>query len=129
MKPDSNNSVRNVTRKKVLVSDVELADSIGKKTKGLMFRESLGKDAGLLMTFEQERRHEIWMFGMRFPIDIIFIDREKRIVDVKRDAKPMGRNPFTWKIYRPGKKCCYVLETRSGLADRTKSKVGDQLDF
>jgi uncharacterized membrane protein (UPF0127 family) len=121
--------IKNITRKKILVRKIEFADSIGKKTKGLMFRDSLAKDAGLLMTFDLERKHEIWMFGMRFPIDIVFIDSAKRIVDIKHSVRPMGRNPFTWRIYRPKKPCRYVLEVNAGLTRRTGTEMGDTLLF
>ena len=121
--------IKNLTKDKILVKNLETADSIGKKTKGLMFRNSLSEDSGLLMVFGYERRHEIWMFGMRFPIDIVFIDHEKRIVDIKHSVKPMGKNPKTWKIYRPKQNCRYVLEVNSGLMERTKTEIGDVLDF
>lgn len=123
------NGIRNLTKKKILVKKIELADSVGKKTKGLMFRDSLAKDAGLLMTFDAERKHEIWMFCMRFPIDIIFIDSDKRIVDIKHAARPMGKNPMTWRIYRPMKPCKYVLEISAGLAKETQTETGDVLEF
>lgn len=122
-------AIKNATKKKILVKSFEVADSVGKKMKGLMFRGSLEKDSGLLMVFEMERKHEIWMFGMRFPIDIIFIGRNKKIVDVKHNAKPIGKNPFTWRIYRPAKTCKYVLEVSAGLAKRTGTKTGDVLEF
>jgi hypothetical protein len=121
--------VKNITRKKILVKKIELADSVGKKTKGLMFRKSLAKGTGLLMAFDYERKHEIWMLGMRFPIDIIFIDSRKRIVDIKHSAKPMGKNPMTWRVYRPRRPCKYVLETTAGLANETGTKKGDVLKF
>jgi len=121
--------IKNVTKGKVIVKNVEIARALGEKTKGLMFRSSLDKDSGLLMPFDKERKHEIWMLGMRFPIDIIFINKDKRIVDVKHNAKPMGRNPMTWRIYRPRKPCKYVLEVNAGAAGKTKTEVGDVLEF
>ena len=121
--------IKNATKKRVIVSTFEVAESMGSKTKGLMFRGSLEKGHGLLMPFEQERKHEIWMLGMRFPIDIIFIDADKRIVDIKHSAKPMGKNPMTWRIYRPAKTCRYVLEISAGLAKETQTETGDVLEF
>lgn len=123
------NQIRNLTKKKVLVSDAELAGSVWKKTKGLMFRPSLANGAGLLMPFGRVRRHEIWMLFMRFPIDIIFIGSDKRIVDIAHSVRPIGRSPSTWRIYVPRKACRYVLETKAGLAKRTGTKTGDKLEF
>ncbi len=121
--------IKNLTKKKTLVKDFEIADSIGKKTKGLMFRNSLSEDSGFLMVFNYDRRHEIWMFGMRFPIDIVFIDKRKRIVDIKHSVRPMGKNPRTWRIYKPRQNCRYVLEVNPGLIKRTKTEIGDILEF
>lgn len=121
--------IRNLTKDKILVKRLEIAESVGKKTKGLMFRKELASDSGLLMVFNYERRHEIWMFGMRFPIDIVFIDRDKRIVDIKHSVKPMGKNPKTWRVYRSKQNCRYVLEVNSDLVKKTKTEIGDVLDF
>ncbi len=121
--------IKNLTKDKILVKKLEIADSVGKKTKGLMFRKELSKDSGFLMVFRNERKHEIWMFGMRFPIDIVFIDKDKRIVDIKHSVKPMGKNPKSWKIYKPKQNCRYVLEVGSGLVEKTKTEIGDVLEF
>lgn len=121
--------IKNITRKTILIRKTETANSVGKKTKGLMFRKELAKDTGFLMVFGYERRHEIWMFGMRFPIDIIFIDKDKRIVDIKHSVRPMGKNPMTWRVYIPKEKCRYVLEVRADLANKTGTEVGDVLSF
>ncbi len=121
--------IKNLTKKKILVREFETANSIGKKTKGLMFRKELAPHSGLLMIFRNERKHEIWMFGMRFPIDIVFIDKRKRIVDIKHSVKPMGKNPKTWRVYRPKEPCKYVLEVNSGLIEKTKTGIGDVLEF
>jgi len=121
--------IKNVTKKKILVKNLETATSSWKKTKGLMFRKALESETGLLMVFKNERKHEIWMLGMRFPIDIVFIDKDKRIVDIRHSVKPLGKNPRTWRIYRPSKPCRYVLEVNSGLVKRTGTGIGDFLEF
>ncbi|MEE9323419.1 MAG: DUF192 domain-containing protein [Candidatus Aenigmarchaeota archaeon] len=121
--------IKNITKEKILVKNLETADSIGKKTNGLMFRKNLARDSGLLMVFGYERKHEIWMLGMRFPIDIVFIDKDKRVVDIKHSVKPIGKNPKTWRVYRPKEPCRYVLEVGSGLVEKTKTEIGDVLEF
>jgi uncharacterized membrane protein (UPF0127 family) len=121
--------VKNITRKRILVKKAELAGPAWKKMKGLMFRASLGDGHGLLMPFERDRRHEIWMLFMRFPIDIIFIGEDKRVVDIKHSARPLGWSPATWRIYRPERPCRYVLETKAGLAKAAGTEAGDRLDF
>ena len=121
--------IKNLTKKKILVKDLEIASSVSKKTRGLMLRKALASDSGILMLFEYDRKHEIWMFAMRFPIDIVFIDKNKRIVDIKHSVKPMGKNPKTWRIYRPREACRYVLEVNSGHVERTGTEIGDTLEF
>jgi hypothetical protein len=121
--------IKNITKKKILVKNFETADSFGKRTKGLMFRNNLPLNSGLLMIFKKEGEHGIWMLGMRFPIDLVFIDCKKRIVDIKHSVKPLGKNPNTWKVYKPSKPCKYVLEVNSGLMQKTKTEVGDFLEF
>jgi len=121
--------IKNLTKNTILAKRVEVADSLGKRMRGLMFRDSLGRNSALLMVFEGEGKYGIWMFGMQFAIDIVFIDMEKRIVDIEHSARPIGLNPKTWKIYRPKKPCAYVLELPAGTAERTGTEIGDVLDF
>jgi len=121
--------IKNLTRKSVLVKNVETASSPWKKTRGLMFRRELASDSGLFMVFERERKHEIWMFGMRFPIDIIFINSDRMVVDIRHSVKPIGGDPKTWRIYKPKQKCKYVLEVNAGLASKTGTEIGDTLSF
>lgn len=119
----------NVTRRTVLTERTEVAKSEWQKTKGLMFRGSLAKNAGLLMKFSGETKPGIWMPFMRFPIDIIFISTGKKVVDVKEKALPISRHPKTWRIYVPKAKCEWVLEVNAGHARETKTKIGDELRF
>ena len=121
--------ILNVTKKTVLSERAEVAESGWQKTKGLMFRGSLAKNAGLLMRFEKETKPGIWMPFMRFPIDIIFISAGKKIVDIKEKARPISRHPKTWRIYVPKAKCKWVLEVNAGHARETKTRAGDQLIF
>jgi len=65
-----------------------------------------------------------WMPGMRYPVKMIFLDKEKTIIDIK-DAVPMTSNPKTWKLYKPEKAAKYVLETPFEL----NVKIGDKLQF
>ncbi len=117
----------NRSRKKVLAEKAELADSLWKKTKGLMFR---AQPTPLMMPFGRDGKHSIWMPFMRFPIDIIFIDSNKRVVDVKENCRPLRfLNPFTWKLFWPKKSARYVLETKAGLVESTGTEPGDVLEF
>lgn len=117
----------NKTRKTVLAENAEIAKGFWKKTIGLMFRNNMENSQGFMMEFEQEDFYGIWMFCMRFPIDLVFIDPEKRVVDFFENVKPFGINPKTWKVYKPGKPAKWVLELKSGRIKETRTSLGDKL--
>jgi len=121
--------ILNKSKDTILVKDIEIADSAFRKAVGLMFRKNLRNNRGLLMTFGNESRPGIWMLGMRFPIDLVFIDRRKRVVDLRENIKPMGLNPGTWRVHYPRKSVRYVLELNKGMISRTGTGIGDVLEF
>ena len=93
---------------------LEHADSLWKQTKGLMFRKEFPKGHGMLFTFSHESKQGIWMMFMRFPIDIYFLDKNYKVVDIVRRAEPINPlKPSTWRIYSPKKPAKYVLEVAS----------------
>ena len=62
------------------------------------------------------------MFFVFFPIDVLFLDKAKTVVEVKKDFRP-----FTF--YRSRKQCSYVIELPAGLADKTRTAKGDKIKF
>ncbi len=107
------------------IKGVEHKNSFIDRILGLMFR----KEGRILMEFSFQDFYGVWMPFMRFPIDIAFISREKEIVDLKKDVKPIGIPPSTWRIYRPEKMCKYILEVESGLLEEKGFSIGDELKF
>lgn len=106
--------------------EAEVADGFFKKAKGLMFRDSLDPGKGMLFVFDKEAKHAIWMLGMRFPIDIIWIGREMCVVDFAENAKP---SLLPHKIYKPRDEARYVLEVGAGFVKENYIKIGSKLDF
>jgi uncharacterized membrane protein (UPF0127 family) len=108
----------NSTRKTVVAENVEVAVSFFKKSLGLMFRKNIPSSRGFLMEFSREGQglHSIWMLGMRFPIDVLFLDSKKRVVDVFENVPPLSLHPRTWKVYRPSRPVKWILELSSGTA-------------
>lgn len=105
---------------------VEIADTDAKREAGLMYRESLPENKGMLFIFDYEAPHGFWMKNTYFPLDIIWIDKDKRIVDIKANAslcKEICENFF------PRDKALYVLEVNAGFAERHKIKIGDKVSF
>ena len=80
----------NETRKKAISEKSEIARSFWKKSLGLMFRGGIPDSNGFLMEFGMEGHFGIWMLGMRFPIDLVYIDSKKRVVDIFKSIKPLG---------------------------------------
>lgn len=106
--------------------NAEVADTREKRSQGLMFRKRLAPDEGMLFIFEEEEKHSFWMKNMNFSLDIIWIGRDKRIVDIKTGLEPCRRH---CQGYASVRKAVYVLEVNSGFVDRHQVKIGQQVIF
>lgn len=113
------------TEEGIGIDNVVPKSSYSGKMRGLMFKEK----GRVLLRFSQMDKHSIWMLGMRFPIDIAFIDDEQTIVDVRQEVQPMSFDPRTWRIYRPNRMCQDILEVEAGLLNEKEVTVGDQLRY
>jgi len=103
----------------------ELALSWEQRAKGLMFREEMAANKGMLFLFEEEANHSFWMKNVRFPIDILWLDREKRIVHMVKRVPPCKKDPCP--TYSPVRPSVYVLELSAGKTDEMGLKPGDRL--
>ena len=112
----------------------EIADTPDNREKGLMFRQELAEDQGMLFIFGEEGRHGFWMKNVNFLLDIIWMDKDKRIVDIKPNLKPCqevcepfdgGHREKSCESYFPREKAFYVLEAKAGFTDKHKIKIGD----
>jgi uncharacterized membrane protein (UPF0127 family) len=110
---------------KVLQSEVMVSDE--DRAMGLMFRPSLPSDRGLLFVFEQPGFHGIWMKNCRFPIDIVWLDEARRVVDVAASVPPCKSDPCP--VYHPMRRASYVVEVNAGVAAREKMGRGTVVDF
>lgn len=104
----------------------EIADTSLKQIKGLMFKKDLPEDQGMLFVFNQDGFHGIWMMNMSFPIDIIWVDSQKKVVDVVKDAQPCR---LICSTYRPKEKARYVLEVNANFTEKHGVKIGLDLEF
>ena len=94
---------------------------------GLMFRPSLAEDRGMLFVFESIDFHGIWMKNCRFPIDILWLDEEKKVVHVAESVPPCKADPCP--VYNPMRRASYVIELNAGQARREKAVVGAVVRF
>jgi len=104
---------------------VEVADEPNARRRGLMHRESIPADHGMLFIFEADGLHGIWMKNMQFPIDLIWADNDSTVVDVKADAPPCRMDPCT--IYLPNQTARYVVEVNANYTRKHGIDVGDRL--
>ena len=107
--------------------NVEIADTPKKHAQGLMNRKSLDQDSGMLFLFDTEAKYCFWMKNTLIPLDIIWLDKNKRVVFIKHDAKPCQAEPC--KTFRPDEKAKYVFEINSGFAKKIGLREGDEMKF
>ncbi|MFH0889802.1 MAG: DUF192 domain-containing protein [Candidatus Aenigmatarchaeota archaeon] len=119
-------TVRRKGKKLIIAED---AHGIIGKAVGLMGRRSLDKNKGMLFRFPFEHNWSMWMFGMRFPLDFIFVDKNMMVVHIEKTAKPFSSDPKTWKTVSSPEKFRYVIEINAGEAVRKRIKAGDVLSF
>ena len=99
---------------------VEVADSPGERTKGLMFREELAEEQGMLFIFDEEEMLTFWMKNTLVPLDIIFFDEAGEFVSSTMMV-PCERDPCP--VYQSKGEAMYALEVESGFIDIYR--VGD----
>ncbi len=109
--------------------EAENASGFVKKVIGLMGRRGLHKNEAMLFSFPFEYQWSFWMFGMRFPLDILFVDKNRKVVHIEKNAKPLSLDPKTWKTIKPPEKCMHVLEINAGESKNKRIKIGDVLTF
>jgi len=106
---------------------VELALTPEEKSRGLMYRESLPKDRGMFFIYEREGEHSFWMKNVLIPLDIIWIDKDKKVVYMAENCRPCPELPCP--SIKPDNHAKYVFEINAGLASEIGLSVGDQLEF
>jgi len=95
--------------------------------KGLMFRQQLEGRRGMLFVFPSSYRHSFWMKDTLIPLDILWLDDARRVVDIKEEAVPCEKDPCPH--YVPEEEAVYVLEVNAGEVRKHGIKKGDQWMF
>lgn len=107
--------------------DSEIAVTAAERGRGLMYREALARDHGMLFVFPEEGLHHFWMKDTRIELDIIFIAADRKVVSISRRAQPCRKDPCP--RYSPEGNAAYVLEIAGGLATTYGFAAGDQVEF
>ncbi len=103
---------------------IEIADDDYQTQTGLMYRNSMENNQGMLFIFPREEFHSFYMKNTRIPLDIIFIDKDKTIINIHKNAKPFDESSLPSTA--PAQ---YVLEINGGLSDEWNLSTGDRIDF
>jgi len=109
-----------------LCVEVEIADDHEEQKTGLMFRKKMDDDKGMLFVYQSEQKHVFWMKNTLIPLDMIWINKDKKIVDIQ-SVDPCEQDPC--ERYEPAYEALYVLEVNKGFADENGVKVGDTIEL
>jgi uncharacterized protein len=115
----------------VTVGGVNLITSLSTtpdaQSKGLAIRDSLNENEGMLFIFETPQKYSFWMKDMKFPIDIIWINQDGKIVHIEKDLPPCVFL-LPCPSYAPKDDSLYVLEVVSNFTNKFNINVGDPVD-
>ena len=102
---------------------LEVADTEPVRETGLMNRDSMPANHGMLFVFEDETRRDFWMKNTRIPLDILFIDGQGKVVSIK------SMKPFDLRTTPSDGAAKYAIELNAGAAHSSGVSVGDQLNI
>ncbi|QGA80229.1 DUF192 domain-containing protein [Candidatus Nanohalobium constans] len=107
--------------------DVEIADTPQEREKGLMYREKLPIEQGMLFVFPEEDDRGFWMKNTLIPLDIIFVDSEGKIINIEEAVPEPNTSDENLKTYRSDAPAKYVIETNSSFVERENVEEGDRV--
>jgi uncharacterized membrane protein (UPF0127 family) len=106
---------------------VEVASDDATREQGLMYRDHMAEDRGMIFLFPQSGEYPFWMKNTLIPLDMIWMDADHRIVHIAHDVPPCKADPCT--NYPPNAKASSVLELAAGVAAKHHLHDGDVLRF
>ncbi|MEM7382218.1 MAG: DUF192 domain-containing protein [Bacteroidota bacterium] len=104
--------------------DIEIAESDYETQTGLMYREVLEQNHGMLFVFPDVAMHSFYMKNTNIPLDLIFIDENLKIVSFQENAKPLDESGLSSKV-----PVQYVFEINAGLVQKFNLKVTDSISY
>ncbi|HEX55521.1 MAG: hypothetical protein DRO90_01405 [Candidatus Altiarchaeales archaeon] len=105
----------------------EVVSTPEEMARGLMYRKRLEENRGMLFIFKEEGRYGFWMKNMNFPLDIIWISRNKTVAHIEVNLPPCKSD--SCPIYVPDKKALYVLEVNANFSIRNNISIGSTVLF
>jgi uncharacterized membrane protein (UPF0127 family) len=114
--------------KKILVGKtplrVEVVETLEKQERGLMFRQSLPENEGMLFVYREPQELAFWMRNTFIPLDIVFVGADGIILNIHQ-ARPLDESV----LYRSAGSAKYVIETNQGWFSRHGIRPGDRITF
>lgn len=107
--------------------DVEVADTLEKREIGLMNREYLAPDSGMLFIFENEGVYNFWMKNTLILLDIIWIDKNNEIIYIEKNAEPCMVEQC--ETFGPNKEALYILEINGGMTEKMGLRIGNEVEY
>ena len=104
--------------------DIEKAENDQERAIGMMFRKTMPDSQGMLFLFDESKPQSFWMKNTFIPLDIIFIDENKKITTIHPNASPQSETSLP-----SNGNAQYVLEVRGGFCQDYGVKVGDCLNW
>ncbi len=108
----------------VITIDIEFAETDYERETGLMHRTSMEDNQGMLFIFSTEFPRSFYMKNTYIPLDIIYLDEQKKIVSFQENAVPLNEAGLPSEI-----PAMYVLEVNAGLAEKWLLEIGDTISF
>lgn len=105
----------------------EIADSPEQRTRGLMYRTSLGEAEGMIFYFEQAGGQAFWMYHTRIPLTVIFLDESLTIVDMQNMSPCLEKNAESCPTYVSRAAARYAIEVNQGFVGTHRIKIGDSV--
>ena len=120
----SNEKIELSIYNKNITFNVEIAKTIEERRPGLMYRKKLLNNEGMLFIFPHEKIIQLWMKNTYIPLDVIFISKNKVIVDIKKNMEKLSKTIVKSKV-----KSRYALEFNAGLINKLDIEIGDKVLF
>ena len=103
--------------------EVEFAKNDEERALGLMYRSSMDEHQGMWFIFPEEAPRSFYMRNTEIPLDIIYLDKDKKVVSIAKNARPYDETSLPSE-----KPAMYVLEINGGLSDKWGIEKGDRME-
>lgn len=104
---------------------LEVARTSEQQEKGLMYRQSLEENSGMLFIFDHPQPLAFWMKNTYIPLDIAFLDQNKKVINIEAKAEPLD----TTKLYKSKNSALYAVEMNAGWFEKNNVREGDMFKF